>query len=133
MDFVVVDMLDFIDLIDKAFTTIQRDGNNIIDDIFMFGILNKIAKKVNPFEEYMDYMVEHKKSSAIISFKNEKKVTPLDLFCSNLMFPSRRDIIQSNPMTVEVGVHPGILFRKELWTRARPPRSTVEQLEEPRA
>ena len=80
----------------------------------MFGIFNKIAKKVNPFEEYMEYMFEHNKSIPIASFKNEEKVTPWDLLCCDLMLPTRRDIIQSNPMTVEVGVHAAIIFREEL-------------------
>ena len=86
----------------------------IMDDTFMFGIFNKIAKKVKPFEEYMEYMFEHKKSSPIGSFKNEEKVTPWDLLCCILRFSTRRDIIQSNPMTVKVGVHRVIIFRKEL-------------------
>ena len=43
-------MPDVVDLIDKAFANIQRDGKNIMDNIFMFGIFNKIGKKVNPFE-----------------------------------------------------------------------------------
>ena len=31
------------------------------------------------------------------------------------MFPTCRDIIQSNPMMVKVGVHEAIISRKELW------------------
>ena len=31
-----------------------------------------------------------------------------------MMFPTRRDIIQSNPMKVEVGVHAAIIFRQDL-------------------
>ena len=61
----------------------------------------------------MEYMFEHKKSSPIRSFNNEEEVTPWDLFCCGLMFPTRRDIIQSNPMTVEVGVHAAIIFREK--------------------
>ena len=76
-----------------------------MDDNFMFGIFNNISKKVKPFEEYMEYMFEHKKSSPIGSFKNEEKVTPWDLLRCNMMFPNCRDIIQSNPMTIKVGVH----------------------------
>ena len=62
------------ELIDKAFAKIQRDGNKIMDDTFMFGIFNKISKKVKTFEEYMEYIFEHKKSSPIGSFKNEERV-----------------------------------------------------------
>ena len=48
--FGVVDMPDFVDLMDKAFEKTQGGGNNIMDDTFMFGIFNKIAKKVKLFE-----------------------------------------------------------------------------------
>ena len=59
-------------------------------------------------------MFEHKKSSPIVSFKNEEKVQPWDLLRYDMTFPTYRDTIQSNLMTVEVGVHPAIIFRKEL-------------------
>ena len=49
-EFGVADMPVVVDLIDKDFAKIKRDGKNIMDDTFMFGIFNKIAKKVKPFE-----------------------------------------------------------------------------------
>ena len=58
----------------------------------------------------MEYMFEHNKSSTIVSFKNEEKIALLDLLHCNLMFPTRRDIIQSNPMTVAVGINVAIIF-----------------------
>ena len=64
-------MPDAVDLMDKAFAKIQRDDKKIMNDTFIFGIFNNIAKKVNPFEEYMEFMFEHKKSIPIVSFKNE--------------------------------------------------------------
>ena len=112
-------MPDVVDLMGKAFAKIQRDGKNIMDDTFMFGIFNRIEKKVKPFDEYMEYMFEHKNNSPIGSFKNEEKVTPWDLLHCDLMFPTHRDIIQSNPMAVEVGVHADIIFRKELWDKSK--------------
>ena len=105
---------DVVDLMDKAFAKIQRDGKNIMDDTFMFGVFNKIAKQVKPFEEDMKYMFEHKKSSPIGSYKNEYNVTHWDLLLYDLMLPTYRDIIQSNPMKVKVGVHADIIFREEL-------------------
>ena len=44
-EFGVADMPNVVDLMDKAFTKIQRDSKNIMDDTFMFGVFNKIAKK----------------------------------------------------------------------------------------
>ena len=126
-------MPDVVDLMYKAFAKIERYGKKITDDTFMFGIFNKIEKKVNLFDKYMEYMFEHKKSSPIGSFNNGEKVTPWDLLRCDLTFCTTRDIIKSNPMTVEVGIHAAIIFAKSCGTRARPPRSTVAQLEEPRA
>ena len=66
----IAEMPDVVNLMEKAFKKNQRDGNKIMDDTFMFGIFNKTAKKVKPFEEYTECMIEHKKSIPIISFKN---------------------------------------------------------------
>ena len=44
-EFVVADMPYGMDLMDKAFTKIQREGKNIMDDTFMFGIFNRIEKR----------------------------------------------------------------------------------------
>ena len=101
-----------VDLMDKAFSKFQSDGKKIIDDTFISKVFNNIAKKVKPFEEYMEYIFEHDKSSQFWSFKNEEKVTPWDLLRCDLMFPTRRDIIQSNPMTAEVGIHAAIIVHK---------------------
>ena len=81
----------------------------------------------------MEYMFEHKKIIAIGSFKNEDKVTSWEILRCDLMLPTRRDIIQSNPMTVKVDIHADIIFLKSCGTRARPLRITVAQLEEPKA
>ena len=78
---------------DKAFSKFQSDGKKIIDDTFMSKVFNNIAKKVKPFEEYMEFILEHKKSSPIWSFKNGKKVSHWDLLRCNLMFPTCRHII----------------------------------------
>ena len=69
---------------------------------------------MKPFEEYREYMFEHKKSIPIGSLNNEDRVTHWELLHCDMMFPTCRDIIQSNPMTVEVGIHTAIIFREEL-------------------
>ena len=43
-------MPDVVDLMEKAFAKFQRDGKKIMDDTFMFGIFNKIAKQVKLLE-----------------------------------------------------------------------------------
>ena len=52
----VADMPDVVDLMDKAFAKNQMDSNKIVNDTFIFGIFNNIAKKVNLVEEYIEYM-----------------------------------------------------------------------------
>ena len=49
-EFGVADMTNVVDLMDKVLAKFQRDGKKIMDDTFMFGIFNKTAKKVKPFE-----------------------------------------------------------------------------------
>ena len=106
-------MPEVVDLMDKASEEIQKDGKLIMNDKFMFGIFKKIAEQVKPFKQYMAYMFKNKKSSPIGSFKEEEKVTPWDMLRMDLMYPTRRDIIQSFTMTVELAVHAAIIFRKE--------------------
>ena len=44
-DLGVADMMDVVDLMDKAFAKIQREGKKIMEYVFMFRIFNKIDKK----------------------------------------------------------------------------------------
>ena len=53
-EFCVAEMPDVMDLMDKDFAKIQRDVKKIMDDMFMFGIFNKIVKKVKLFDENME-------------------------------------------------------------------------------
>ena len=48
-----------VDIMDKAFAKIQRNGKKILDNTFLFGIFDKIARKVTPFEDYIEFMFEH--------------------------------------------------------------------------
>ena len=62
------------------------------------------------FKKYIEYMFNHKKSSPIGLFMEEEKVRLWNLLHNDLMFPTRRDNIQSNTMTAEIGVHTAISF-----------------------
>ena len=65
-EFGVADMSDVVDLMDKTFAKIQRDGNKIMYDTFMFGIFNKITKKAKPLKNIW------------ITFLNIRKVSQSD-------------------------------------------------------
>ena len=45
-----------VDLMDKAFAKINRGRNLMLDDDFMMNIFEPLAKKINPFKEYLTYM-----------------------------------------------------------------------------
>ena len=68
-------MLDVVDLINKAFAKIKRARKKIMDYAFIFGIFNKILKKMKRFEEYMECMFEHNKRNPIGPIKNQENVT----------------------------------------------------------
>ena len=57
-------------------------------------------------------MFEYKKIIPIGPFNNEERLTPWYLLCCDLIFPTLRDIIRSNPMIFEVGVYAAIIFRE---------------------
>ena len=107
------DMCECVDLMDKACAKIVKNGKKIMDDDFMFGIFDPIKNKVPPFAEYLEYMFDHKTSSPVGSFKTEDKVTPWDLMRCDIMFPTRKDIVQSAEMTADIGVHFGVVMRHE--------------------
>ena len=47
-----------VDLRDKAFAEITKDGNLMLDYDFMINIFEPLVKKINPFKEYLTYMFE---------------------------------------------------------------------------
>ena len=51
-------MPNTVDSTDKAFAEITKDGNLMLDDDFMMNVFEKLAKKINPFKEYLTYMFE---------------------------------------------------------------------------
>ena len=49
--FGVSEMPKAVDLVDKAFAEITKDGNLMLDYDFMMNIFEPLAKKINPFKE----------------------------------------------------------------------------------
>ena len=54
-----------VDLMDKAFAEITKDGNLKLDDDFMMNTFEPLAKKINPFKEYLTYMFEERQSCPV--------------------------------------------------------------------
>ena len=68
----------------------------LIDEDFTMGIFDGITKKMSPLKEYLDFMFENKQS-ILVGFRKEKyKVLPWDLLRSELFFPTRKYIVDTN-------------------------------------
>ena len=85
----------------------------MFNDEFMFGIFQPILDTIPPFCQYMDYMFKSKTSNPIGSWSFDKKVVPWENLRSELMYPTRRDIVQSTDIACELAVVAAITFRKE--------------------
>ena len=112
-DFGVAKMAWTVDLMDAAFLEIANDGSKLFDDEFMFGIFQPIIDTIPPFGEYMNYMFKSKTSNPIGTRSFDKKVVPWEKLRSELMYPTRRDIVQSTEIACELAVVAAITFRRE--------------------
>ena len=56
--FGVADIPKAVDLMDKAFDKITKDGNLMLEDDFIMNIFEPLANKIKPFKEYLTYMFE---------------------------------------------------------------------------
>ena len=98
-EFGVSDMPESLDLMDAAFEEISKDGNLLLDQEFMLTIFQPLLNKITPFQEYMDFMFKGKKVNLVGSQAVEDCVFPFELLSVELWDPTRKDIIQSNPIT----------------------------------
>ena len=112
-DFGVSDMPKALDLMDKAFAKIIKDGDLILDDDFVMQIFKPLMNKLPPLKEYMTFIFEEKHSIPIGSRKFKDKVLPWDMLRDELFYPSRKDIIQSNMMSATLGVCGACRFQGE--------------------
>ena len=51
-----------VELMDKAFSEITKDGNLMLVDDFMMNIFEPMAKKIKTFKEYLTYKFEERQS-----------------------------------------------------------------------
>ena len=112
-NFGVANMAWTVDLMNAVFLEIANDGSKIFNDEFMFGIFQPIIDTIPPFGQYMDYMFKSKTSNPIGSWSVDKKVVPWEKLRSELMYPTRRDIVQSTDIACELAGVAAITFRRE--------------------
>ena len=51
-------MPKFVDLMDKDFADITKDGNFMLNNDFMMNIIEPLEKKIKPLKYYLTYMFE---------------------------------------------------------------------------
>ena len=93
-------MTKAVELMEKSFAEITKDRNLMLDDDFMMNIFEPLARKINPFKEYLTYMFEEQQSFPVGSQAEEDKVYPYDLLRAELYFPTRKDILQSKTFLI---------------------------------
>ena len=76
--FVVVDMPKAVDLMDKAFAEITKDGNLMLDDDFMMNIFEPLAKKIKPFKEYLLTCFRSDRAAQLDHRQKKKKCTHMN-------------------------------------------------------
>ena len=62
-----------VDLMDKAFYEINKDGILMLDDDFMMNIFEPLAKKIKPFKDYLTYIFEERQSCPVVLQVEENK------------------------------------------------------------
>ena len=95
-------MVPVVDILDKAFYEVLIDREKLIDEEFMMGIFDEITKKLPPIQEYLDFMFENKQCSLVGSRKEEEKVLQWYLLRSELFYPTRKDIVDTNSFCIEL-------------------------------
>lgn len=111
--FGVADMPKVLDLMDQAFAEIIEDGDMMLDDDFMMEIFKPLARSIEPFQDYLTFIFEGKRSNRVGSRAEEDKVLPWHLVREELFFPTRKDIIQSTEFSAVLAVEAAAVFRIE--------------------
>lgn len=111
--FGVAEMPDALDLMDKAFDKVVKDGKKIMNEKFMMGIFGKLTRKIAPFKAYLTEMYEDKYSNLVGPTTKEEKVLPWAMLRSELFYPSRIDVLETNTVVPELGSEAAARFRVE--------------------
>ena len=79
-------------MLGKAFKIVADNGEMLLDEEFMMGMLDPPEEQLTSFREYCDYMFEQKQSNSQQSRKAEDKVLPWDILHAKLFYPTCSDI-----------------------------------------
>ena len=127
--FGVADMATVVDLLDKAFFEIVADGEKLLDEDFMMGIFDSLKLKLPPLQEYLDYMFEGSKGCLVDSRREVDKVLPWDILRCELFYPTRRDIVQTLPASIELASEAAQVFRREFRDEKKATHKYLSEIE----
>ena len=128
-NFGVAEMAEVVDIMDKACHKIVIDGGMILDEDFMMSIFDKLINQIQPFKDYLTYMFKEKLSLLVGSKKEEDKVLPWDLLRSELFYPTRVDLIQTNEYASELGAEAAAIFRTEFRDESKATHKYLSEIE----
>ena len=112
-NFGVADMAGVVDTMDKAFAKVLRSGKKLLNEDFMMGMFDHLRNKLPPFDDYLTYMFEEKRSPRVVDSKLVEKVLPWEMLRSELFYPTRLDIVESTSYSAELASEAATIFRKE--------------------
>jgi hypothetical protein len=101
-NFGITDMAEVAQLIHNALDEIASDGQLVLDQDFMMGILDPIKEQVPAFKEYMEFMLEEHTCFGVGSRLEANKKLLYDELLAELFYPARRENIETNDLTIRL-------------------------------
>ena len=99
-----------IDLLEDAMIIISNDGSRMLSDDFMMSIFQSLKDDLPEFEEFLNFLLEHKETPTIIKNGsdltdfNNLKVLSYDLLRVELFFPAREENQATNTVCTNMAV-----------------------------
>ena len=112
-NFGVADMAYIVDIMDKAFYEVLIDSEKLIDEDSMMGIFYGTTKNLPPLQEYLDFIFDNTQDSLVGSDKEEDKVLPWYLLRSELFYHTRKYIVDTNSVCIELTCEAASILRVE--------------------
>ena len=93
----------------------------------MVEIFDSLKLKLPPLQEYLDYMFEGREGCLVDSRRDVDKVLPRDILRCELFYPTRRDIVQTLPASIELASEAAQVFRREFRDEKRQHINTCQK------
>ena len=90
-----------VDILEQSLMTLENNGEYILDEVFMMGILQELYIKLPPFAEYLKHMYNDKVTTLVGDRKS--KIVHLDKLRSELFSPTSETNKSTSEMTSKLG------------------------------